>query len=99
MDFREIADMDVKAHIVVHGIVQGVGYRFFVQRTARRMLLTGWVRNLYSGEVEIEVEGPRGLVESFLKELRTGNPYATVTDLQVDWQKFTGQRSGFDIVP
>ena len=87
-----------RARIRVHGVVQGVGFRPLVFHLAQEHSLSGSVRNT-SGEVEIEVEGPRGLVESFLKELRTGNPYATVTDLQVDWQKVSGQHSGFDIVP
>ncbi len=89
--------MDVRARIIVSGVVQGVGYRFFVQRVARRMLLNGWVKNLFSGEVELEVEGPRGLIESMIKELRTGSLHATVTEIQVEWKKYTGQYSGFDI--
>ena len=87
----------VKAHILVSGNVQGVGYRYFVMRLALKWELTGWVKNLYSGEVEIEVEGPRGLIESLIKELWTGNAWASVQDVQVEWSRYTGKYSGFDV--
>ena len=89
--------MDVCAHIVVSGMVQGVGYRYFVTKIARRMELTGWVKNLASGEVEIEVEGPRGLIETMIKELRTGNSWAVVRNMDVRFEKFQGKYTGFDI--
>lgn len=89
--------MYIRAHIVVSGVVQGVGYRYFVLKAARKMELTGWVKNLHTGEVEIDVEGSRGLVESLIKELWTGNPWATVRNVDVEWDKNTGQYTGFDI--
>lgn len=90
--------MTVQAHIIVSGIVQGVGYRYFVTKQARKWELTGWVKNMYTGEVEIEVEGPRGLIESLIQELWTGNAWATVRDVEVRWEKYSGQYSGFDIL-
>jgi acylphosphatase len=89
--------MDVHAHIIVSGIVQGVGFRFFVMRIARKMQLTGWVRNLPSGEVEIDVEGPRGLIDSFIQDLNVGNTWARVTRINVQWGSFSGKYTGFDI--
>ncbi|HEX9933733.1 MAG TPA: acylphosphatase [bacterium] len=87
----------VQAHIIVSGMVQGIGYRYFVQRAARRLELTGWVRNLFTGEVEIEAEGLRGPIEALIKELRTGNPYAVVRNVDVEWNKASGKYAGFDI--
>jgi acylphosphatase len=89
--------MYVRAHIVVSGIVQGVGYRYFVMKAARRMELVGWVKNLPNGDVEIDVEGPRGLIESFIQELRVGNTWATVRNIEVEWVKYTGKYTGFDV--
>ncbi len=86
-----------RAHVIVSGMVQGVGYRYFVCKNARRMELTGWVKNLMSGEVEIEVEGPRGLIESFVQELWTGNAWATVRNVDVNWEPYQGRYNGFDI--
>lgn len=87
----------IRAHILVSGRVQGVGYRYFVLKQAHRMELTGWVKNLHSGEVEIEVEGPRGLIESLIQDLWTGNAWATVRNVSVDWEQYTGKYDGFDV--
>ena len=89
--------MDVRAHIRVSGIVQGVGYRYFVLKQGRRMELTGWVKNVPSGDVELDVEGPRGLIEELIQLLWTGNPWATVRDVIVHWEKYSGRYTGFDI--
>lgn len=89
--------MYVRARIVVSGIVQGVGYRYFVLKQGRRMELTGWVRNVPSGDVEIEAEGPRGLIEELIQLLWTGNPWATVRNVAVDWGMYSGKHTGFDI--
>jgi acylphosphatase len=79
-------------------MVQGVGYRFFVFRQARRLQLAGWVRNLPSGEVEIRVEGPRGMIESLIRDLWTGNPSAAVRNVEVAWSAFSGRFKRFDVM-
>ena len=89
--------MDVQAHIIVSGRVQGVGYRYFVMRLARKYRLTGWVKNIMTGEVEIEAEGERGLIESLIQELWTGNSWATVRHVQTVWGNFTGKYKAFDV--
>jgi acylphosphatase len=70
---------------VVSGHVQGVGYRFFAQERAREHELGGSVRNLPSGAVEVEAEGPRPILEGYLLELRRGPPAARVSDVAVRW--------------
>ncbi len=90
--------MQAYAHIIVSGMVQGVGYRYFVVRTARNLDLTGWVKNLPTGEVEIETEGPKGNIQSLIDELPVGNPHATVRNVEVNWSKPTGKYSDFDVV-
>lgn len=62
-----------RASIVIRGAVQGVGFRPFVHRVARRLGLAGWVRN-EGGRVVIEVEGPDTLVREFLGALETERP-------------------------
>jgi len=57
---------------LVSGLVQGVGYRYFVARHADRMGLTGWARNLADGQVEVVVQGPQGSVDALETELRRG---------------------------
>ena len=55
-----------QAHIYYSGIVQGVGFRYTVQRYARDLKLTGWVRNLNDGRVEILTQGPEATIQKFL---------------------------------
>jgi acylphosphatase len=88
--------MESAAHIVVCGVVQGVGYRYFVIRAARSMGLRGFVRNLYGGEVEVEVEGERALLVDFIESLRVGPPAAHVTDVRVRWHNPRGKFDDFD---
>jgi acylphosphatase len=90
--------MQIEAHIIVSGMVQGVGYRYFVYRRASALRLDGWVKNLPSGEVEICAEGERGLIETLIRDLKTGNPYAEVRGVSADWRAFSGRFTGFTIV-
>ena len=70
-----------RLQLVVEGWVQGVGYRWFVRESARRLGISGWVRNRDDGSVEMEAEGAANVLETFVGELRTGNPSARVDRL------------------
>jgi acylphosphatase len=89
--------MQIGVHIIVQGLVQGVGFRYFVYRHASRLGLAGWIRNLYSSEVELEVEGDRSLIEELIKELKVGPRSAHVKDLKIEWQEFKNRYQGFEI--
>ena len=62
----------------VFGIVQGVGFRWFVARHARSLGLTGYARNLPNGSVEVMVDGPEEAIPAFERLLRTGPAHAQV---------------------
>ena len=64
----------IRKHIIAHGRVQGVGLRFTVTGIAKKYNVTGWVRNLYDGTVEMEVQGLDHRVELFLQELSSDRP-------------------------
>ncbi|MGO4957783.1 acylphosphatase [Luteococcus sp. Sow4_B9] len=66
----------------VHGRVQGVGFRWSAVQEAEGLGVTGWVRNLPSGQVEFWAEGPAADVESFLDWCRQGPRFATVDEVQ-----------------
>ena len=68
-------------HILVSGIVQGVGYRMFVERAARELGLTGWVRNLDDGRVEIYAEGEPEEIGAVIERCRRGPRSAEVSDV------------------
>jgi len=88
----------IKVHVLVNGRVQGVGFRQFVSRMARRYEITGNVKNLPVKDVEINAEGERIQLEKFINELVNGNSRATVDDLQANWQNYMGDFSGFEIL-
>ena len=68
-------------HVRVTGVVQGVGFRWFVRERARRLGLAGWVRNLPDGSVEVAASGDPGQLDLLRGELRKGPPGAQVADL------------------
>jgi acylphosphatase len=81
--------------IIVHGRVQGVGFRYFVQRAGKRFKLGGDVRNLADGTVEIQVEGPPAPLEEFIREVRQGPSAAHVERLEIREIAATGRYSTF----
>ena len=89
--------MFVRLHMVVQGLVQGVGFRYFVYHHATKLDLAGWVRNLFNGDVEIEAEGERSLLESFIEEVKVGPRSASVKDLRIEWKTYENKYSAFEI--
>jgi len=87
----------VGMHVIISGRVQGVFFRVETQRAARRLGVTGWVRNLPDGTVEAVLEGSRGQVNAMLDWCRQGPPSARVDDLRVQEQPATGEFEGFEI--
>ena len=71
-----------RVHVVVHGLVQGVGFRWFVREAARRHQLAGWVRNNADGSVEVCAEGADASCNALLTELRRGPPGANVAEVR-----------------
>jgi acylphosphatase len=69
---------------IVTGRVQGVGFRFFAERAARRTGVRGWVRNLPDGSVETVVEGEEPAVMRYLDDIRKGPLGGRVTDIRVE---------------
>lgn len=72
-----------RIHVIVHGSVQGVGYRYYTSTIANQMKVTGWVRNLPNGTVECLAEGKEDALETFLDYLKKGSMYASVTEIEV----------------
>ncbi len=68
-------------YIVVMGLVQQVGFRYLVYKTAAELNLTGWVRNCSNGNVELEVQGDEQAVVKFIGILRKGSRFSRVDDI------------------
>jgi acylphosphatase len=87
----------VRVRIIVTGVVQGVGFRFFTRQRAHDLGLGGFVRNRMDGGVEVEVEGEDGSVKAFLDELSRGPRAAHVTGMEVENLRPGGGYDGFEI--
>jgi len=82
---------------LVHGRVQGVGFRWFVARRAEERGLGGTVRNLADGSVEVIAQGPRASLEALLDELRRGPPRSRVERVDEFWSEGPRRHGGFGI--
>lgn len=86
-----------RAEIRVRGYVQGVGYRVFARGKALAHGLKGYVRNLSDGSVEVVAEGPREDIQSFILDLRAGPRFASVDNVEVQWEEFRDEFVSFQI--
>jgi acylphosphatase len=75
--------MEKRVHLIIRGLVQGVGFRMFIERAARERSLSGWTRNLHDGTVEVEAQGAPGLVEELVAQSRIGPSRSRVTSVTV----------------
>jgi acylphosphatase len=80
----------------VAGRVQGVGYRYFAMRSAEALGVTGFVRNLADGRVEVVGEGPEEVLAEFEQKLRQGPAFAAVESLERNTIERRGDR-GFQV--
>lgn len=86
-----------RVQAIIKGKVQGVFYREFVRREAETLGVSGFVRNLKDGSVEIVAEGEARKLGEFEKKFRKGPLMAFVTDVQMKEEQATGEFDGFDI--
>jgi acylphosphatase len=91
-------DRRVRAHMWVHGRVQGVGFRAHVEYNARQMGgLSGWVRNVGYDAVEAVAEGEREKVERFIQMMKDGPRGSRVDESKVEWEEPTGEFERFGV--
>lgn len=86
-----------KLHAIISGRVQGVNFRYYTQKTANELGVTGWVRNNPDGTVEVTAEGPHGKLEELLQFLRQGPPAARVRSVEETWGQSSGRFDDFRI--
>ena len=86
----------IRRRVVVHGYVQGVGFRYSVRERARRRGLSGWVINRHDGSVEAVFEGDEDAVEALVTFMREGPRGADVEWAEVDREEPESLR-GFDV--
>ncbi len=81
----------------ITGRVQGVGFRNFTQTQARRLDVTGWVRNERDGSVRMEAEGTRKALESLADAVQDGPRLAQVQAVEAKWADATGEFDAFRV--
>ena len=86
----------VRRHIIFYGYVQGVGFRWKAKNTARRLGLSGWVRNLDDGSVEMEVQGTPVAIGKVLTHLGSGH-WIRIDDMDVEEIPLVPGERGFGV--
>lgn len=89
--------MRFRAHVFVSGIVQGIFFRSNTRFEANKRNVTGWVRNLPDGKVEAIFEGEKNDVDELIKYCKEGPPRARVMNVEVYWEKYSGEFKKFSI--
>ena len=89
--------MKTTKHLIIHGRVQGVGYRAYMRIEANRLGVTGWVRNRADGTVEATIHGSPEDVSKLLDWTRRGPSTARVTSVQVS--EASGEYERFEQLP
>ena len=89
---------NICAHVYVSGDVQGVGFRYSAIRQAKNLGVTGWVRNLRDGRLEVLIEGEESDVHQMIAWCRHGPRGAEVMDIQTDIRPYTASFQDFEVM-
>jgi acylphosphatase len=86
----------VSCHILFKGMVQGVGFRYTALHVARSLSLGGFARNLYTGDVEVKIEGDKDKIMEFIRELEE-KMKGYISKTETNWGEFKGEVGDFAI--
>ncbi len=86
-----------RINLIIEGYVQGIGYRYFIMRSANMLKITGWVRNHTNGNVEVEVQGEEKVVTDFVNTLKTRHRWAKIDNIYEKLLPVNSNEFGFDI--
>jgi acylphosphatase len=93
----EQQDEQAQLRAVIHGDVQGVGFRYWTRGQAQRLGLAGYVRNQWNGTVEVVAEGRRTSLQRLLELLAQGPRAAWVRRVDVAWRRAAGRFRSFGV--
>ena len=87
----------MRVYLKVKGLVQGIGYRYFVIQTAQKLSLSGWVRNCSNGDVECEAQGSEKNLKDFFAFLENGHSWARIDKIQHEAISEKANEIGFEV--
>ena len=90
-------EINVRAHVIISGRVQGVFFRMETQKAAQLYGVSGWVRNKADGTVEAMFEGDEKSVDLILEWCSKGSSPAKVEKTDINWKDYTGEFDEFKI--
>ena len=86
-----------RAHVIISGRVQGVFFRMETQQAAESYGVCGWVKNRRDGRVEAIFEGDADCVDRMIEWCRKGSAMSEVQKVDVNWEVYSGEFTGFDV--
>ncbi|MEW6007742.1 MAG: acylphosphatase [bacterium] len=89
--------MKLSCHLLISGSVQGVFFRANTRDIANSLFLSGWVKNLSDGRVEVWAEGEKEDIERLIEWCKKGPRGAFVSSVEIEYENFTGEFKGFSI--
>jgi len=85
-----------RLHVRLKGLVQGVGFRHYARQLAESFGITGYVKNVPDGSVEVVAEGDTDVLNAFLDELKIGPRFASVSRVDVQWSEASDEYGDFN---
>ena len=89
--------MNARFECIVHGRVQGIGYRAFAFKEASKLKVNGYTKNLMDETVKVVAEAPKEILKEFLKKLEKGPSLGRVEKVKVDWSESISEFQEFSI--
>jgi acylphosphatase len=94
---RDRKTENLRAHVIIHGLVQGVWFRASTKEVALKLGVRGWVKNLPDGSVEALFEGEKKKVEEIVGWCRQGPAGSRVEKVDLGWEPYKGEFAQFDV--
>ena len=92
-----MSDTEKRAEIMANGLVQGVGFRYYIIKNAENLGLKGYAKNLFSGEVLTVVEGSRANIVELFNRIKVGPSHASVKNCRIEWGESKNEFTHFEI--
>ena len=89
--------MKKRVHVFYSGRVQGVGFRITAEETAHELGVSGWVKNLRDGRVELVAEAEEATLKKYLAAIRTGSMKNFIADVDISWSEALETFDDFEI--